>query len=253
MNFIRASMTSSGARRVAPRASAVDNEVKPARAPVERVRSMAIQSPGSRRARTFRPFTSSSPALPVGPRLYRYTGRWTGNRWVHAESALTHFNEFPFRAGPLYRKFPARLPRKLSRRAAPWEGRKEGGIDFLLRGNFYRWRVTARASGKLYFPRTYVPTGAPTEEMPPRAFYIKYLSSQSLSWLHVFVSYDAKVTLSQRLQHNEHCIWITRSVSVRSRVSRCTNKCSMICVYSYLLRNRLEFPRQWERQFISPL
>jgi len=178
-NFIRASMTSSGARRIAPRASAADNEAKPARAPVERVRSMAIQSPESRRARTFRPFTSSSPALPAGPRLYRYTGRWTGNRWVHAESALTHFNEFPFRAGLLYRKFPARLPRKLSRRAAPWEGRKEGGIDFLLRGNFCRRRVTARASGKLYFPRTYVPTGAPTEETPPRAFYIKYLSSQS--------------------------------------------------------------------------
>lgn len=94
-----------------------------------------------------------SPSLPAGPRLYRYTRRWTGNRWVHAESALTHFNEFPFRGR--YRKFPTRFPRKLSRKPSRRAAPKRVSVTFCP-GNFAA-SMTARTSGKLYFPRPYVP------------------------------------------------------------------------------------------------
>lgn len=106
---------------------------------------MAIRSPGL-----------SAPAhVPTIYLLHRFQrGRGyidiltdeTGNRWVHAESALTHFNEFPFR-GLLYRKFPARFPRKLSR------SRRVDDSD----GDFLLWELLPLTSGKLYFPRSCVP------------------------------------------------------------------------------------------------
>lgn len=97
------------------------------------------------------------PSLPAGPRLYRYTRRWTGNRWVHAESALTHFNEFPFRGryiGNFLHVFRVNFP--ASRRVAPRRAAPKRVLATFCSGNFAAG-MTVRTSGKLYFPRPYVP------------------------------------------------------------------------------------------------
>lgn len=70
-------------------------------------------------------------------------GQQVGSCWIRS---LTHFNEFPFR-GPLYRKFPARFPRKLSRSRRA----DDSGTATFCFGNFCRWRDYANV-WKTLFP-----------------------------------------------------------------------------------------------------